>query len=88
MMAFILTFTILNFIGLIIAGVLFFKERYVIVSLEQWNMIAHVYNHCATEGMIDEEGNFLTESVPELPGGVGFFREEIPDEEDYEEEDE
>lgn len=42
-------------------------------------MIAHVYNHCATEGMIDEDGNFLTESVPELPGGVGFFREEIPD---------
>mgnify|MGYP006908818044 CR=1 FL=1 len=42
-------------------------------------MVAHVYNHCATEGMIDEDGNFLAESVPELPGGVGFFREEIPD---------
>jgi len=79
MMAFILTFTILNFIGLIIAGVLFFKERYVIVPLEEWNMIAHVYNHCATEGMIDEEGNFLTESVQELAGGTGFFKEEIPD---------
>lgn len=76
----------MNFIGLIIAGVLFFKEKYIIVSLEQWNMIAHVYNHCATEGMIDEEGNFLTESVQELAGGYGsFFREQL---EDYEEEEE
>lgn len=69
----------LNFIGLLIAGFLYFKEKYIIVSLEQWNMIAHVYNHCVTEGMIDEEGNFLTESVQELAGGTGFFKEEIPD---------
>lgn len=58
------------------------------MSIEQWNTLAHVYNHCATEGLIDEEGNFLEEpSTQELAGGCGFFKEEIP-EAIYEEEEE
>lgn len=86
-MALILILSISNFIGLLIAGILYFREKYIIVSIEQWNTLAHVYNHCAAEGMIDEEGNFLEEPSQELAGGCGFFKEEIP-EVVYEEEEE
>ena len=77
-------FSLLNLIGLIIAAIIYFKERFCIVSIEQWNELATVYNKVITEGLVDDNGEIVSQ---ELPGGVGFFKEAL-NEEYYEEEEE
>ena len=78
----ILVLSIINLIGFIVAGVLYFKEKFCIVSIEQWNELATIYNKVITAGLIDEEGNLVKdqEPIPELPGGYGFFKDELPEE--------
>lgn len=61
---------ILNTIGLVTLSILYFKEKYIIVPLETWNTVAEKYNEVTEQ-----------EEVPELPGGCGFFREYIEEEE-------
>lgn len=51
-----------------------FVKNYTVVDLETWNKIAVFYNE-----------NY-SEEINELPGGCGFFREQLVDEYDDEEE--
>lgn len=75
-------FSLLNLIGLIIAAIIYFKERFCIVSIEQWNELATVYNKVITEGLVDDNGEIVPQ---ELPGGVGdFFRDALYEEEEEE----
>lgn len=76
-------FSLLNLIGLLICAIVYFRERFIIVSIEEWNELATIYNKVVTAGIIDEEGNLVTQ---ELAGGQGFFKEYVDD--DYYEEDE
>lgn len=82
MMTLILILSVLNFGGLLTAGVLYFKSKYTIVTIEQWNEIAQVYNTLAEKNLLD----CIDDLTPnqEACGGVGFFKEQI-DEEVYEE---
>lgn len=85
----ILILSIINLLGLTTAGLIFFKRNYVIVGMEEWNTVAGVFNAAVAAGQIDENDMFIPAKeipVDELPGGYGFFREEIPDEELIEEE--
>lgn len=87
----ILILSIINLLGLTTAGLIFFKRNYVIVGMEEWNTVAGVFNAAVAAGQIDENDAFVPAKeipVDELPGGYGFFREEIPDEELIEEEEE
>ncbi|MBQ2350101.1 MAG: hypothetical protein II393_02375 [Cytophagales bacterium] len=85
MLVAIFVLSLINLVGLIIAGCLYFKETYCIVSIEHWNEIATVYNTVVTAGLVDEKGELT--SPPELAGGCGsFFRDQL--EEDYYEDDE
>lgn len=89
MLTVILILTLINLSGLIATGVIYFKEKYTIVSLEEWNKIARVFNACVADGLVNEEDEYIhPEELPvrELAGGYGFFRDEIPVEEDLEEE--
>lgn len=91
MIIIVLILSILNFVGLLTAGVIYFKEKYTIVPIEEWNRIAGVFNAAVTAGQVDENDTFIPAKeipVDELPGGYGFFKEEIPDEEFEEEEEE
>lgn len=81
MITLILILSVLNFSGLLTAGVLYFKNKYTIVTIDQWNEIATVYNTVVTAGLVDEKGELT--SPPELAGGHGFFKEQV--EEAYEE---
>lgn len=66
--------TALNTIAIIVLAILYFKENYIIVPLTTWNTVAEKYNE-----VVESE-----ESITELPGGEGFFREyiELDDEEE------
>jgi len=77
-------FSLLNLIGLLICAIVYFRERFIIVSIEEWNELATIYNKVVTAGIIDEEGNLVAQ---ELPGGQGFFKDAL-EEEYYEEEEE
>lgn len=69
--------TIINICSLILIAVVYFREHYTIVSLEQWNELAHFYNEHVESEQEDSE---------EKAGGCGFFWEYIsPLEEEYEE---
>lgn len=86
----ILILSIINLLGLITAGLIFFKRNYVIVSMEEWNTVAGVFNAAVCAGQVDENDTFIPAKeipVDELPGGYGFFKEQI-DEDLYEEEEE
>lgn len=67
---------IINIVALILIAIGYFKLRFIIVELETWNTIATYYN---------EHHN---EDGEELVGGEGFFKEQLINEEEYEEEDE
>lgn len=68
--------TLFNTVCIILFAIVYFKKNYVIVELETYQALME----CAEE--IAAQTN--EEEVPELPGGQGFFREYI--EEDEEEE--
>ena len=80
----ILILSILNFIGLIIAGKIYFENHFVIIDIETWNTVGNFYNE-----RHDEEGNEITQ---ELAGGtgiaVGFGADYLNDSEESEEEEE
>lgn len=84
MITIVLMLSILNFCGLLAAGIIYFKEKYTIVTIEQWNEIAQVYNTLAEKNLLD----CIDDLAPnqEACGGVGFFKEQL--EEEFEEEDE
>ena len=68
---------IINIIALILIAIGYFKLRYIIVELETWNTVANYYN------------DHHNEDGEELVSGLGFFKEQlIDDEEEYEEENE
>lgn len=76
MLTLILILNILNLGGLLTAGILYFKEKYTIVPIEEWNEIVKVYNE-----MITSQDEIVS------PGGEGgFFREAL--EEDCNDDDE
>jgi hypothetical protein len=52
--------------------------------METWNMVANVYNDAVEKNLIDEEGNLIATPNVEAAGGFGYFREQI--EECYEDE--
>lgn len=83
MITLILILSVLNFGGLLTAGVLYFKNKYTIVTIEQWNEIAQVYNTLAEKNLLD----CIDDLTPnqELAGGEGFFKEQIEETEEYEE---
>ncbi len=83
MLSLILVLNILNICGLMTAGILYFKEKYTIVSIEEWNRVATVYNIAITSGIMTDEGKINESAV--IPN-VGFFKEQL--EEELEEEDE
>lgn len=67
MLTLILILNILNLGGLLTAGILYFKEKYTIVPIEEWNEIVKVYNE-----MITTQDEIIS------PGGEGgFFREAL-----------
>ena len=73
--------TVLNSIGLITALIIYLKNNYTIVSISQWNEIANVYNACVENGILDEKTNSLIlDGITELPGGCGFFKEQLEEE--------
>ena len=79
MLTLILILNILNICGLVTAGILYFKNKYTIVTIEQWNEIAQVYNALAEKNLLDCI-NDLTPNQ-EACGGVGdFFRDQIEEE--------
>lgn len=80
MLSLILILNILNICGLLTAGILYFKEKYTIVTIEEWNKIATVYNIAITSGIMTEDGD-INETA--IAPNVGFFKEQI--EEGYEE---
>lgn len=84
MLTLILILSVLNFGGLLTAGVLYFKNKYTIVTIEQWNEIAQVYNALAEKNLLD----CIDDLTPnqEACGGVGFFKEQIDEELDEEDE--
>lgn len=84
MLVALLILTVLNSIGLIIAGGIYFKETYTIVRIEKWNEIVHIVNEVTQAGLLNEAGEL--EIPQELAGGCGFFKDEIP--EVYEDEEE
>lgn len=84
MIIIVLILSILNFIGLLTAGVIYFKEKCTIVPIEEWNRIAKVYNVAVTAGLVTEDGEL---TPPIAPDNVGFFKEQV-DEDFYEEEEE
>lgn len=69
----------LNTIILVGACVVYFKKNYVIIDMDSYNKIVDYVEQTKDS----EEGE-----VPELAGGVGFFREYIDDDYEDEEEDE
>ena len=81
MLLLILILNILNICGLLTAGILYFNEKYTIVTIEEWNKIATVYNIAITSGIMTEDGEINETAV--IPN-IGFFKEQL--EEDYEEE--
>lgn len=75
MITLILILNILNLGGLLTAGILYFKEKYTIVPIEEWNEIVKVYNE-----MITAQDEIVS------PGGEGgFFREALEDLDDDDE---
>ena len=85
MITLILILSILNFIGLLIAAIIYFKKNYVIYSKEVADEMANYYmeHH-------DEEGN---EIARELAGGTGtpyygFFQEYLDEGDDEPDEEE
>lgn len=84
MITLILILSVLNFSGLLTAGILYFKNKYTIVTIEQWNEIAQVYNALAEKNLLD----CIDDLTPnqEAAGGCGFFKECV--EEDYNDEEE
>ena len=79
-----LILNILTLLGLCLAGCIYFKEKYTIVSIEQWNEIAEVYNTVIEKGLLEE---IAETPIEEKAGGYGFFREALEEEcepsEDY-----
>ena len=75
MLSLILILNILNICGLTAAGILYFKEKYTIVSIEQWNEVATVYNALAEKNLLD----CIDDITPnqEACGGHGFFKDYI-----------
>lgn len=67
-------FSVLNFLGFIVAGVIYFNKNYEILPKDVYQVLADTY-----EKSMKEE-----ESTQELAGGCGFFREQV--EEVYEDE--
>lgn len=77
--------TILNSLVLIGLAVHKIQETFLIVTIEEWNKIATVFNDAVLAGYVDENNNFTTECQKEAVGGLGFFKdcmEEYLDEED------
>lgn len=74
--------SILNTGILLILGLNYLKNKYTIVTIEQWNEIAQVYNTLAEKNLLD----CIDDLTPnqEVCGGVGFFKEQV--EEEYEDE--
>lgn len=71
---------------LILLGILinYFRQNYTIQPMETWNLIANVYNDAVEKNLIDEEGNLIATPNIDAAGGFGFFKEQV--EEYYEDE--
>lgn len=82
MLIVILILNLINFIGLLIAAIIYFKKNYVIYSKEVADEMTNYYLQYH-----DDQGNELAH---ELAGGVGvdtgFFREALYEEEEQEDE--
>lgn len=92
MIGVILTLSIINTLGLLIAGVIYWKNNFTIVRLEEWNLAANAYNTLGELGLLDENGELHVETSSEeseepieQAGGEGFFRDSLY--EDYPTED-
>ncbi|MBP5596334.1 MAG: hypothetical protein J6Y02_13185 [Pseudobutyrivibrio sp.] len=79
-----LILNILTLLGLCLAGCIYFKEKYTIVTIEQWNKIATIHNIAITSGLMTEDGE-INETV--VSPNIGFFKEQLEDG-TYEEEEE
>lgn len=73
----ILIFTLLNTLMIIGGGLFYFKRNFIILSIDEYNEMAEVYNQVLAEEMESEE----------KPGGCGFFQEYLEDDSEEEEED-
>lgn len=69
-------FSVLNFIGFIIAGVIYFNKNYEILPKDVYQALADTYEQVSKEEQASQE----------LAGGCGFFREQV--EEEYDDDDE
>lgn len=72
----ILIFTLLNTLMIIGGGLFYFKRNFIILSVDEYNEMAEVYNQVLAEEMESEE----------KPGGCGFFQEYLEDDSEGEEE--
>lgn len=78
----VLIFSIINFIGLLIAGKIYFDNTFVIKYMDEWNILANVFNKAMELGYIDDNNEFIPPCelpAEELAGGEGFFKEYIDD---------
>lgn len=69
--------TIINSLVLIGLAVHKIKETFLIVTIEEWNKIATVFNDAVLAGYVDEDNNFTTECQKEAVGGLGFFKDYV-----------
>lgn len=69
--------SLINLILIVCMSIVYFKNNYVITTIEQWNELANFYN--AHIGEYDEDGNPIPE---DKVGGCGFFQEYIGEDED------
>lgn len=79
--------TILNSLVLIGLAVHKIQETFLIVTIEEWNKIATVFNDAVLAGYVDEDNNFTTECRKQAVGGMGFFKEYAEEYLDEDEED-
>jgi hypothetical protein len=82
MIAILTLFTVINTILMVVAGCIYFKKHYVVMTVDEFNEVAEAV---ADYHKLLEEGQELAGGVGEvIPSG--FFREylEEPDEEDDE----
>lgn len=66
----------INFIGIVIAGIIYFNNNYEILPKEVYQVLADTYEKSKQE----------EQETRELAGGCGFFREQIEEVYDDEEE--
>lgn len=60
---------------LVLYGIIYFKDNYVVLKTKEWEIIEKVV----------EQFNSQQEQPNELPGGYGFFREALDEEQEEDE---